>query len=96
MALKRYLLEGRVQGVGCRAGIKGFCEKYSLKGFARNLYSGRVETQVQAEDEEIQAFVEFLASGPGYSRVEKVLEVAPKEGEIYNDFRILADGNDED
>ena len=55
-----------------------------------------MECQVDVKEDEIQSFVEFLSSGPSYSRVDRLMEVAPKETEIYNDFRILADGNDED
>ncbi|MAF91264.1 MAG: acylphosphatase [Bdellovibrionota bacterium] len=96
MALKRFIIEGKVQGVGCRVGIETYCKQAELTGFVRNLNSGRVECQVDVKEDEIQSFVEFLSSGPSYSRVDRLMEVAPKETEIYNDFRILADGNDED
>ncbi|MEC9281694.1 MAG: acylphosphatase [Bdellovibrionota bacterium] len=96
MALKRFILEGKVQGVGCRVGIETYCKQAELSGFVRNLNSGRVECQVEGNASQIQSFVEFLGSGPSYSRVDRLMEVAPKQTEIYNDFRILADGNDED
>lgn len=96
MALKRFIIEGKVQGVGCRVGIERYCKQARLSGFVRNLNSGKVECQVDLNEEQTRAFVEFLCSGPSYSRVDGVKEVAPKDSEIYNDFRILADGNDED
>lgn len=41
---KRYILEGRVQGVGCRATVQEIVENIGhLAGFVRNLPGGQVE-----------------------------------------------------
>lgn len=48
---KRFFLEGRVQGVGCRAQVYDLVEGLGhISGFVRNLSSGMVEVVVKGPD----------------------------------------------
>ncbi len=48
---KRFLLEGRVQGVGCRARIQEIVESIGhLSGHVKNLPDGKVEVCVKGPD----------------------------------------------
>ena len=47
--MKRYYIiyKGQVQGVGFRWRLMNIAKKYNLTGYARNLYDGDVEVEVQ-------------------------------------------------
>ena len=47
--MKRYYIiyKGQVQGVGFRWRLMNIARKYNLTGYARNLYDGDVEVEVQ-------------------------------------------------
>ena len=48
---KRFLLTGRVQGVGCRAQVMDLVEDVGdLSGYVRNLPDGKVEVCVKGAD----------------------------------------------
>ena len=61
---KRYLLSGRVQGVGCRAQILSLADGIGhLAGFVRNLTDGRVEVCVKGPDWRMADFDRILRTG---------------------------------
>jgi acylphosphatase len=69
---RRFLIAGRVQGVGFRvfaeerAGVEG------VHGFVRNLADGRVEVQVEGEQQSIDRVEAALRRGPAGARVDTV------------------------
>jgi acylphosphatase len=71
---RRFLVSGRVQGVGFRYSATHRARRLGLCGFVRNLEDGRVETVVQGEASAIQAYREWLAEGPAFARVDGVSE----------------------
>ena len=72
MASARYLVEGRVQGVGFRAATRGQAQALGLEGYARNLEDGRVDVCVHGEPAAIAALASWLAEGPPLARVTRV------------------------
>ena len=69
---RRYLIAGRVQGVGFRffaerqAGIEG------LHGWVRNLPDSRVEVRIEGDAESVDRVGAALGRGPSGARVESV------------------------
>jgi acylphosphatase len=58
---RRYLLMGRVQGVGCRAQVLEIAEGIGhLAGYVRNLTDGRVEVRVKGPDWRVADFERAL------------------------------------
>ena len=53
----RVYYEGRVQGVGFRATVRGVAEGFEVNGWVRNLADGRVEMLAQGESAEIKDFL---------------------------------------
>ena len=66
---RRYLVSGKVQGVGFRFFTEDAARREGLAGFVRNLDDGRVETVVVGENESIVRFERALGVGPPLSRV---------------------------
>lgn len=81
MASARYLVEGRVQGVGFRAATRGQARALGLAGHARNLEDGRVEVCVRGEPTAIAVLADWLAEGPPLARVTRVQAVEDAAGE---------------
>jgi acylphosphatase len=60
---KRFFLEGRVQGVGCRGQIQEWVDKLGhLSGYVQNLADGRVEVCVKGPDWRIRDLEDILRS----------------------------------
>ena len=69
---RRYLISGRVQGVGYRFFILEAGTREGLGGFVRNLEDGRVEAQAEGEQAGLDRFERALYQGPAGARVEQV------------------------
>ena len=69
---RRYLISGRVQGVGYRFFTRDAAAREGLGGFVRNLEDGRVEAQAEGDQEGLERFERALQQGPPGARVEHV------------------------
>jgi acylphosphatase len=69
MASYRYLVRGRVQGVGYRYFVMREAGALGVSGFARNLPDGSVEVVAEGADEVLQSFEERLREGPSFAEV---------------------------
>ncbi len=85
----RYIIKGRVQGVGFRYHILKEAEKTGILGFVKNLPDGSVEIIAQASKIEIEDFETFIKKSPGHSIVEDIKKSEPEKHEILTDFKIL-------
>ena len=62
----RFLVSGRVQGVGFRYFVRTLARGLGLAGRVRNLPDGRVEIETAGEEAALAAFERrLLAEGPG-------------------------------
>lgn len=64
MTARQYFFSGRVQGVGFRYSTKRLATGFDVSGWVRNLTDGRVEMQVQGEEDELDAFIRELHDSP--------------------------------
>ena len=76
MAAYRYLVTGRVQGVGYRYFVLREAERLGVAGFARNLPDGRVEVVAEAAEDALTELEARLRRGPSFAAVDAV-ERAP-------------------
>ena len=89
MAAKRFLVRGRVQGVGFRWFVLREAETLQLRGFARNLHDGSVEVVAAGSEGALAQFGQALARGPAMARVERVdASDFPHEETLPKDFDI--------
>lgn len=91
-SIKKYLVSGRVQGVGFRAFVWREASALGLTGWVRNNRDGTVELLVEADDEVHRDLERRLAEGPTWSRVEKVEVVDQPEQSVPPGFAIVRDG----
>ncbi|PYQ12417.1 MAG: acylphosphatase [Acidobacteria bacterium] len=81
VAAYRYLVAGRVQGVGYRYFVLREAEALGIAGFARNLSDGRVEVLAEGADEALGRFESRLREGPAFASVTGVERIeAPTRG----------------
>ena len=88
---RRYLVRGRVHGVGFRAFAEHAAHREGLTGFVRNLADGRVEAVAEGDRSALDRFERALRGGPMLARVDALAidDVAPPGGTT--GFRILED-----
>jgi acylphosphatase len=69
---RRYLVRGRVQGVGYRYFTQDAARREGLVGTVRNLADGRVEIVAEGDEAALARFENALWRGPAHARVEDV------------------------
>jgi len=69
---RRYLVSGRVQGVGFRFFADAVARREGLHGWVQNLPDGRVEALAEGETEAVERFERAIGHGPSGARVERV------------------------
>jgi len=74
METRRYLVSGRVQGVGFRFFTQREADKIGVSGFVRNLDDGRVEVVASGSAEQLAKLRAALERGPRFSDVTGVVE----------------------
>ena len=69
---RRFLVSGRVQGVGFRYFAQDAARREGLSGEVKNLDDGTVEATAEGEAEALDRFEAALRRGPSRSRVDHV------------------------
>jgi acylphosphatase len=67
---RRFLIGGRVQGVGFRMFAAARATGEGVHGYARNLPDGRVEVFVEGDEESVDRMELALSRGPSHAEVE--------------------------
>ncbi len=78
---RRYVVRGRVQGVGFRDFVQRNAKSLNVRGFARNLDDGSVEVLACGTPEQLSQLVGYLYKGPYLADVRSVeeKEAAPEK-----------------
>ena len=69
---RRYVISGRVQGVGFRAFALNEARKAGVTGWARNLDDGQVEVHANGSTSQLEDFEARLRQGPRWGEVRGV------------------------
>lgn len=69
---RRYVVSGRVQGVGFRYFAQTTASRDGLHGWVRNLPDGRVEAAAEGEADAMERFEQALRHGPPGARVQRL------------------------
>jgi acylphosphatase len=85
---RRFVISGRVQGVGFRWFAHDAARREGVTGWVRNLPDGRVEAHVEGEDEAVTRVERALRNGPPGARVQTVTVDTEDATGAYKDFSI--------
>ena len=69
---RRYVVKGRVQGVGFRYFVDDAARREGIRGFVRNHHDGSVEVVAEGDLETMLRFERALRRGPSGARVDEV------------------------
>lgn len=86
---RRYIVSGRVQGVGFRLFVSALARRMNVAGWVRNLPDGCVEVAGSAENDVLELFERELRRGPELSRVDSV-EIHDISGGGWKGFEVRA------
>jgi acylphosphatase len=81
-------LTGKVQGVTFRETTKYVADQSGIRGFVRNEKDGSVYIEAEAEQWELDSFIEWCNEGPDRAKVENC-EVVTGELKNFTDFVVL-------
>ena len=85
----RFVVTGRVQGVGFRWFVKAEARPLGLTGWVRNREDGAVEGEVEGRDDAVEALVPCLEEGPSSAIVTNVeISEISDDGQHYKQFEI--------
>ena len=85
----RFVVTGRVQGVGFRWFVKAEARPLGLTGWVRNREDGAVEGEVEGRDDAVEALVPCLEEGPSSAIVTNVdISEISDDGQRYKQFEI--------
>lgn len=87
LAARRFLIRGRVQGVGYRYFAQKAAAQWNLRGYARNLEDGSVEVYAIGTACQLSELAGTLRTGPPFSDV-RSMEVQEAALENHKGFRI--------
>lgn len=71
-ATGRFVVTGRVQGVGFRAATREQARALGLRGIARNCADGSVEVLAAGDPQAVESLALWLQHGPPPARVERL------------------------
>jgi acylphosphatase len=85
---RRFIVRGRVQGVGFRWFVEREAHILGIAGWVRNNTDGGVEVFVQGTGDQLSALRSRLREGPRAARVDAVEESEARPNPKLNSFRI--------
>ena len=88
MITRRYLVRGRVQGVGFRWFVEREARVIGIAGWVRNTNDGGVEVLAQGTEEQHGALRRKLKEGPRAARVDSVEASERPEAAELSEFEI--------
>jgi len=88
---RRYLVRGRVQGVGFRWFVEREAQSLGVVGWVRNSYDGSVEVLASGTRAQLDQLRARLRAGPRAARIDQVEEYEARPVEGLKSFRIEGD-----
>ena len=87
----KFIVHGRVQGVGYRYYAKRSAEQLDVKGSVRNNPDGTVTVIAQGAEGQLALYEAYLFKGPSYSEIEKIDKTLQEETIklSYSDFSVI-------
>jgi acylphosphatase len=84
----KYIIEGKVQGVGYRFFAYRKANEFDIKGYAKNLMNGNVEVIAVGTEANLQKYLAELKKGPMRAYVSTIIVEEYESDEIFNIFKM--------
>jgi acylphosphatase len=88
---RKYLISGRVQGVGFRFFAEHWANRLGVSGYVKNCWDGTVEAYAIGDAAVLEEFKSHLAEGPRSSRVDGIQEFEEHVNNRYKRFVVESD-----
>jgi acylphosphatase len=88
---RRYVVTGRVQGVGFRFFTENWANRLGISGYVKNCADGTVEAYAVGDAAALDEFKAALAEGPRSARVDGVREFEEQVKGSYRRFVVESD-----
>lgn len=88
---RKYVVTGRVQGVGFRFFTENVAHRLGLLGYVKNCADGTVEAYAVGEAAALEEFKRHLSEGPRSARVDNVQEFEEQVNRHYSRFGVESD-----
>ncbi|MGA9768503.1 MAG: acylphosphatase [Blastocatellia bacterium] len=88
MMARRFIVKGRVQGVGFRFFVVRAARRLGVNGIVRNLPDGTVEAIAEGLPDQVADFRAALRRGPAGAQVTSVDEIEIRPGGRYTGFDV--------
>jgi acylphosphatase len=85
---RRWLVTGRVQGVGFRWYVLEAARRCGVDGEVKNLPDGRVEVRATGSASRLASLLDEIRKGPRHSRVDDVLESMLDADQGFDGFKV--------
>jgi acylphosphatase len=85
---RRYLIAGRVQGVGFRYFTERVAAQYGIQGWVQNTPDGRVDIQAEGDADAMRQFESLVSTGPPGARVDQVDTTELAVGPVRSGFSV--------
>lgn len=86
----KFIISGKVQGVGFRFSVQDRAQDLALTGYAKNMSDGTVEILVCGEKKGVTSFSAWLReSGPSFSSISNISEEEVPLEEIPSSFSVM-------
>jgi acylphosphatase len=85
---RRYIVKGRVQGVGFRFFVENAAQRESIQGYVRNQHDGGVEIVAEGDADAMLRFEMAVRRGPAGARVDDVDTVDVEPSSRFAGFRV--------
>ena len=84
----RWLVSGRVQGVGFRWFVLTAARRHGVRGDVRNLADGQVEVRACGRARDIERLLDEVRQGPRGARVTGIETHEPEPGLRFDNFEV--------
>jgi acylphosphatase len=88
MIKTKIIIKGMVQGVGFRYYCLRIANELGLLGYAKNVYNGDVEIEIEGDDLKVNEFINLIKIGPELSKVTSISVESNKYEKIYTTFSV--------
>ena len=85
---RKYVISGRVQGVGFRFFAERYASQLGIRGYVKNRWDDAVEVYAIGDEMTLEEFKRHLAEGPRSARVTGIQESEEPVRKEYSTFTI--------